>query len=228
MKNFLMRLLRLILGLFLYALGINFTLKANVGYAPWDVFHVGFSRIVGMSIGTTTIITGVVIVLITVILGEKVGLGTILNMLLIGAFLDILLVLQLIPTANNLLLGILMIIVGLFIVAFATYFYISTGFGAGPRDSLMVALTRKTKLPVGICRGTIEFLAVFIGWRLGGMVGIGTVLSALLIGFCVQITFKFLKFDTTKIKHETLAETFRISYKNKDELFLQEESPKNK
>jgi uncharacterized membrane protein YczE len=72
----------------------------------------------------------------------------------------------------------------------------------------MVALTRKTRLPIGICRGIIELIAVFVGWRLGGMLGIGTVISAFAIGFCVQIIFKVLKFDATKIKHETLNRTF--------------------
>ncbi|MFA5564150.1 MAG: hypothetical protein WDA32_08185, partial [Candidatus Caldatribacteriota bacterium] len=94
-----------------------------------------------------------------------------------------------------------------------TYLYIDTGFGAGPRDGLMVALARITKLPIGICRGVIEFMAVVSGWLLGGMVGIGTVLAAFGIGFCVQITFYFLKFDATKVEHETIAYTYRKYFK---------------
>jgi len=97
-----------------------------------------------------------------------------------------------------------MVIIGLFIIALASYFYIEPGFGAGPRDSLMVILTRKTNLPIGICRGTIEFSTAIIGWKLGGMLGIGTIISAFIIGFCVQITFKLLKLDPTKVNHETL------------------------
>jgi uncharacterized membrane protein YczE len=72
----------------------------------------------------------------------------------------------------------------------------------------MVALTRKTGLPIGVCRAAVELTALFFGWRLGGMVGIGTVLSALLIGFCVQLVFKILKFDATLIRHQTLRETY--------------------
>ncbi len=209
MKQFYIRLLRLFCGLFLYAVGIVVTLNANIGYAPWEVFHVGFSKTTGISLGTASIIVGAIILILTILLGEKVGLGTILNMVLIGVFLDVILGLHIIPSTHNFAIGILMLIAGLFIIALASYFYIGSAFGAGPRDSLMVALTRKTRLPVGVCRGTIELLAVFAGWRLGGMFGIGTIISAFAIGFCVQTTFKLLRFDTTKIQHETLGLTYK-------------------
>lgn len=209
MKQFYIRLLRLIVGLFLYSLGIVITIRANIGYAPWEVFHAGLANTVGINIGTASIITGVVIVVAALLLGEKVGLGSILNMILIGLFIDALLSINLIPLADNFVLGIIMLIAGLFVIAFASYFYINSAFGAGPRDSLMVALTRITKLPVGICRGAIEVLAVLAGWRLGGMVGAGTVISALAIGACIQITFKLLKFDAAKVKHETLDQTIK-------------------
>lgn len=210
MKLFIFRLLRLISGLFLYSLGIVTTMNAHIGYAPWDAFHVGIARTAGISIGIASIVVGIVIGVIALLLGEKLGLGTLLNMVLIGVFLDILFKIRLIPVADNPLLGILMMLLGLYIIAFASYFYISSAFGAGPRDSLMIALTRKTKLPVGLCRGTIELLAALVGWSLGGKLGIGTVLSAFSIGFCVQTTFKLLKFDATQVKHETLDKTFRL------------------
>lgn len=209
MVKFSKRFIRLIFGLFLYALGIVMTINANIGYAPWDVFHVGLANSVGLSIGVASILTGVVIVLISWLLGEKLGLGTILNMLLIGVFLDIIMALKVIPKLDHVILGTFMMIGGLFVIALASYFYIGAAFGAGPRDSLMVALTRKTGLSVGICRGSIELMAVVIGWRMGGKLGLGTILSALAIGFCVQMTFKWLKFDATRVKHETLDKTFR-------------------
>lgn len=208
MLKFSKRFIRLIFGLFLYALGIVMTINANIGYAPWDVFHVGLANSVGLSIGVASILTGVVIVFISWLLGEKLGLGTILNMLLIGVFLDMIMALKVIPKLDHVVLGTLMMIGGLFVIALASYFYIGAAFGAGPRDSLMVALTRKTGLSVGICRGSIELLAVVIGWRMGGKLGLGTILSALAIGFCVQMTFKWLKFDATSVKHETLDKTF--------------------
>lgn len=224
MKQFCTRLMRLIFGLFLYAVGIVVTINAHIGYAPWDVFHVGFAKKAGISIGAASIITGVVIVIITALLSEKFGLGTILNMVLIGVFLDILLILKIIPVADSLVVGLVMLIVGLYITALATYFYIGSAFGAGPRDSLMVALTRKTGLPIGVCRGTIELAAVLVGWKLGGMVGIGTVISAFAIGFCIQTTFALLKFDATEINHETLDQTYQMLFGSKKKR-LPEEAP---
>ena len=201
-----MRLLSLIAGLFFCALGFVVTIKANIGYAPWDVFHVGLANTVGLSIGTVSILTGLLIIIVVVILKEKLGLGTILNMILIGLFIDI--VFPHLPLAKNWIIGAVMLISGLFIVAIGSYFYIRAAFGAGPRDSLMIALARRTKFPVGLCRFAIEFLATVIGWLLGGMVGVGTVVSVIAIGFCIQITFRLFRFDVTKVKHETLADTF--------------------
>ena len=98
-------------------------------------------------------------------------------------------------------------LIGLLIISIGTFFYISSGFCAGPRDNLMVAIERKTGLAVGFCRGIIETSAVLTGWLLGGPVGIGTILSAFGISFCIQIVFSIMKFDPTKVKHETLAVT---------------------
>jgi uncharacterized membrane protein YczE len=203
-----------LLGLFLYSLGIVFTINAHIGYSPWDVLHVGLKKTVGMSLGTASILTGLVIVGIVVFLGEKLGLGTILNMILIGIFLDLIIAAKIVPIMDSFILGIIMMIVGLFIISLGSYFYIGSAFGAGPRDSLMVAVTRLTKLPIGTCRGIIELSAVFIGWKLGGMVGVGTIISAFAIGFCVQITFKLLRFTATEVRHETMNETYRLLKKD--------------
>ncbi|MDK2788774.1 MAG: uncharacterized protein PWP07_2019 [Epulopiscium sp.] len=207
MPHYLKRLMKLLLGLFLYALGIVVSMKANLGFAPWEVFHYGLGKTIGLTIGTVSILVGLIICLCAVWMGEKIGLGTILNMILIGVFMDLLLMLSFIPEVNGLFMGIIMIITGLFIISFGSYFYIASGFGAGPRDSLMVALQRKTGLPVGLCRGFLEGTVVLIGWLLGGPVGLGTVLAAFGIGFCIQTVFVIMKFDATSVKHETLNAT---------------------
>ena len=208
MRQYIARLFRLMGGLFLYALGIIFTLKANIGYAPWEVFHVGLSSVTGISLGLITILVGLVVVVITAFLKEKLGLGTILNMVFIGVVIDIINWLNIIPIVTTIVPGIIMLITGLFVIALGSYFYMGSAFGAGPRDGLMVALTRMTKLPIGVCRALIELSVMVIGWLLGGMVGIGTVISVFATGFCIQITFKLLKFDTTKIQHETVDQTY--------------------
>ena len=200
---------KLIFGLFLYALGIVITMKAHLGFAPWEVFHQGVSLTIGLSIGKVSILTGFVICILVFLSGEKLGLGTILNMFLIGIFMDWILESNIIPRMSGFISGIIMMFLGLFIISFASYFYIGSGFGAGPRDSLMVAIERKTGLAVGISRGIIEGSAVFIGWLLGGPVGFGTVIAAFGISFCIQAVFSLLKFKTTLVKHETLGATLQ-------------------
>lgn len=205
--DFFKKLCKLIVGLFLYALGIMVTINANIGYSPWDVFHVGVSKATGLSLGTISISVGFIIVIITSLLGEKFGIGTILNMILIGVFIDIIIKLDFLPVGKSFLQGIAMLLIGLEIIAFATYFYISPGFGAGPRDGLMVALSRKLGLSIGICRSIIEFVAAIGGYFLGGMLGVGTVIAVLSIGFLVQNTFKIIGFDPKAIKHESVKTT---------------------
>ena len=209
MKQFIVRILNLIFGLFLYALGVVLSIRANIGYAPWDVFHAGLAQKTGMSIGIASILTGIVVVGIVLVLGEKIGLGTILNMILIGVFIDLILMSEIIPKQERFIFGLLMLIIGLFVISLGSYFYIKAAFGAGPRDSLMVVLNRKTKLPVGVCRSTIELTVTIIGWFLGGMAGIGTVISVIAIGFFVQLTFYLLKFVPSAVKHETLHRTYK-------------------
>lgn len=194
-------------------------MKANLGYAPWEVFHWGLGKTIGVTIGNVSIITSLFICVIVVLMGEKLGLGTVLNMILIGVSIDALLSLNIIPQMNGLISGIVVMIAGLFIIAFGSYYYIKSGFGAGPRDSLMVVIERKTKLPVGLCRGILEGFVVLTGWILGGPIGIGTVIAAFGISFCIQIVFLLMRFKATSVKHETLNVTLNslkvLIWKNK-------------
>ena len=168
----------------------------------------GLAQRTGISIGTASILVGVVIVGIVLILGEKIGLGTLLNMVLIGVFIDLIFLSNIIPKQETLAFGLLMLTAGLFIISVGSFFYIKAAFGAGPRDSLMVTLNRKTKLPIGVCRSAIELSVTIIGWFLGGMVGIGTVVSVIAIGFCIQLTFALLRFIPSAVQHETLRQTY--------------------
>lgn len=206
MRVFAVRLLNLLLGLALYALGIVVTVWANVGYGPWEVFHMGLADKIGLSLGAASMLAGAAVLVIALAMGETLGLGTFCNIVVIGLFIDFFMSLADIK-AESFFAGIIMLIAGMFIISLGSFFYIRSGFGAGPRDSLMVALTRKTKKPVGLCRSAVELTAAFTGWLMGGMVGAGTVISFLAIGACIQITFALLKFDVKAVKHETVKET---------------------
>lgn len=207
MKREGLRILRLLWGLFLYAVGIVMTVHANLGVAPWDVFHQGLSRQLGVTFGVASIIASVAIVGLAAGMKEHVGFGTLCNMVLIGAFVDVLMLGHVIPEAHTFTSGIVMMIAGLFIVALASFFYMGARYGSGPRDSLMVVLARRTGRPIGLCRAAIEALALICGWLLGGHVGIGTIISALGIGFAVQVVFSLLRFDAEAVEQESFAET---------------------
>jgi uncharacterized membrane protein YczE len=209
MKAVVIRLFRLFFGLFLYAVGIVLTMQAHIGYAPWEVFHAGIAKVMGVQIGTVTILVGLLIGIAVMLFGEPLGLGTVCNMVVIGLFMNILLASGLFAELSNPVLGVVQLIAGLFVISLASYFYISSGFGAGPRDSLMVLLSRKTKFSVGTCRGAIEVGVTAVGFLLGGFLGWGTLLSAVLIGFCIQITFKVLHFDPKKVAHEDFVSSYR-------------------
>lgn len=209
MKNYLTRISKLTLGLFLYALGLVMNIHANIGLAPWEAFGAGVSLKTGITYGNSSIIIGLAILLAVVLfLKEKVGIGTILNILLIGVFIDILQALNIIPYMTNFFLGVLMLIVAQVIISFATYFYIAPGLGCGPRDTLMVGLCKKfPSVPVGAIRGLIEGTVLAIGYMLGAKAGLGTVISVFGIGFTMQIVFNLLRFNLRGVVHESIYET---------------------
>ena len=208
MNEYTRRIFKLNSGLFFVALGIAMTIKAHIGYGPWEVFHAGLAQTFNISMGLASILDGLVIGVIILIAGERIGIGTVLNMVMIGLWID--LILPLLKEQQTFKEGFIFLAMGLFVISYGLYFYMSAGLGAGPCDSLMVALTRLTKLPIGINRGSIEVIVVILGWSLGGMIGPGTVISAIGLGFCIQTTFKLLKFDAIEIKHETIRDTYRF------------------
>jgi hypothetical protein len=207
MTTFSRRFAKLIIGLFIFALGVVMLMKGNVGFAPWDVLNQGLALNTGMTIGIANTVVAIVVCVIAYLLGEMVGIGSLLNMTLIGVFLDLMLAFEIVPQMNTFFSGIMMIVAGLFVISIGSYFYIGSGFGAGPRDALMVAIERKTGITVGAARVIVEGSALLSGWLLGGPVGIGTVVSAFGIGVAIQIVFKVLKFDPARVKHESVAET---------------------
>lgn len=177
------------IGFALFGLSIALTIRANLGTGTWSVFEVALSQITGLTVGTITVIVGFTVLIGALALREKVGWGTLGNILSIGPWLD--LALWLIPSVEkNLILQSAMLLGGVLAQGIASAVYIGVDAGAGPRDSLMLALHRTTKLSLRVARGSVEITVFILGWFLGGPAGIGTAVFALLIGPSVQWAFK--------------------------------------
>jgi uncharacterized membrane protein YczE len=180
------------IGFLLYGLAISLIVRANLGTGTWLVLEVALANMLGIKIGTMTVYMGFAVLIIALALRERVGWGTLGNILSIGPWLN--LFLDLISTVkDNPALQIGMFLLGVLIQGVATAIYIGVDAGAGPRDSLMLAIHRTTGVSIRMARGAIEIVVVLIGWLLGGPLGFGTVIFALLIGPSVQWAFKLFK-----------------------------------
>lgn len=210
MGRYLFRILKLVWGLFIFAIGVVFSINAQIGFAPWDVLHSGFAKQLHITIGLGIILAGIIIVAIVLFFGEPIGLGTIANMLLVGIFTQIISSLNIIPknTGGNMLIGASMMLLGMFLVAYGTYRYVHSGFGAGPRDSLMVIIARKTGWKIGVCRYAVEALVIVLGLLIGGTAGLGTLLGIIFISMSVQFVFKMMRFVPVEVEHENFKDTY--------------------
>jgi uncharacterized protein len=189
------------IGFALFGLSIALTIESNLGTGTWSVFEVALANITGLSVGTITVIVGFSVLILALALREKVGWGTLGNILSIGPWLDLCLWF-LSSIRNNLFLQIAMLLAAVFIQGIASAIYIGVDAGAGPRDSLMLAIHRTTKISLRLARAIIELSVFLLGWLLGGPAGIGTLIFAILIGPAVQWAFKL--FNVKPHKPETI------------------------
>ena len=184
----------LIGGLFIFAVSIICLYEARLGLSPWDALNQGISKHTPLSFGTANIAVGCVILLVAVLLGSRIGAGTVANAVLVGTFVDLLLRIGWVTDLghSSLTVRIGLLAVGIPLMGLATGLYVGAGFGAGPRDSLMLALVRHSGWRVGLVRGCLEASATLAGFLLGGTVGIGTLLYVLAIGPAVEGSFVLL------------------------------------
>ena len=212
LKGYLKRFAVLIFGLMLCACGIALTFNAYMGLSPWDMLFDGlakqFTKLLGFEvmIGTLSQIIGGTILIIDVVLKEKIGFGTLLNVWLIGKFTNIILKYNLFPVPQTMAPRFIVMLLGFIVLGFGIYFYMRAGLGAGPRDSLMIALARRN-LPVSLARNSLEFFAFVVGYIAGGTVGIGTVISVFIIGYILKYVFRLFNYDMTAVKHESVFDT---------------------
>jgi uncharacterized membrane protein YczE len=187
--RFIERLVRCLFGLVLFGFGISMIISAELGAAPWDVFHTGVSEITGVSVGNVVILTGLALLLVWIPLRERPGLGTLLNATVIGIVVDI--TLPWIPDSSLIMTRTLLMLGGVTVIAVGSGFYIGAGLGPGPRDGLMTGLAKRSiggrQISIRVARTAVELLVLCVGIALGGSIGIGTAVFVFTVGPLVQV-----------------------------------------
>jgi uncharacterized membrane protein YczE len=189
------RLAQLYAGLALYGASASMMVLAGLGLDPWDVFHQGLSRAVGLGVGTWAILVGAAVLALWWPLRQRPGLGTASNVVVVGGVMDV--VLALVQPPHALAARVSLVVAGVVLNGVATGAYIGAGLGAGPRDGLTLGVCARTGLPIRAVRTAIELSVLATGWLLGGTVGVGTVAYALAIGPLTHVTIPALSRPVT-------------------------------
>ena len=199
------------ISLFINGLGIYLTIRANIGVSPWDVLNLGVSKTLNISYGNASVSIAFTILLIDILMKEPIGLAMIIDAITVGKAVDFFNWLNLVPNPRTLIGSIIMMIIGLFIIAYTQYTYMYAALGCGPRDTLLVGLKKRIKkIPIGVVSISLLTIVTLTGYLLGGQVGIGTLICAFLAGPIMQFSFESVKFDATKIKHQNISESIKI------------------
>lgn len=192
--GFLLRLVGLVFGLFLCAVGVVLFLESELGLPPWDVLHQGLAEQTGLSFGVANLVISVAVLVLAWRLRAHIGVGTLLNAILIGTFVIALTALAAVDALSEEPLATRVGLIPLALACFGvgSAFYIGAGLGAGPRDSLMLVVARRLGVRIGVARTAIEVTALALGFALGGTAGLGTLVFALGIGPAVELSFWLL------------------------------------
>ena len=210
-KQILISALMAAISLFVNGLGVYLTIHADIGAGPWDVLNLGLSKTFGILYGNASITVSVCILIIDILLHENIGIAMFIDAFTVGKAVDFFEWLDIVPVPKSLPGAILMMLVGLVIMGYTQLAYMKAALGCGPRDTLLVGLSRRMKkIPIGAVSIALLSAATFIGWLLGGPVGIGTILCAFLSGPIMQLAFMSVKFNATEICHQRIRDTVRI------------------
>lgn len=213
-KSILLNMLLAFISLFLNGFGVYLTINTNIGAGPWDVFNLGLSKTFGIIYGNASISVSIAILLIDIAMREPIGIAMFIDAVTVGKAVDLFNYLNLIPEPESIFGGIIMMLIGLVVLNVTLLFYMLASLGCGPRDTLLVGLKRRIhKLSIGTLCVIIHALVTFIGFLLGGPVGIGTLIFAFTNGPILQIVFNIFRFDATKITHQSLFESMKIFFK---------------
>ncbi len=202
---------RIVAGLLVFAFGVHLTIYANIGLAPWDCLGMGIAKHTVLNYGLSMTVMAVVILLIDLLLGERIGFGTIIDALLTGNFVQLFNSLNPFPENHSLWRGVALMLVGFVFMAVGMWIYMKAAQCCGPRDSLLVGLgKRMPKVPIGAVQILMWAVVLLFGWLLGGPVGIGTLIGTVGAGVVMQIVYSWIGFEPRDVKHKSIMEVTRI------------------
>ena len=205
MKLLLKRIIRVVLGLFIFAFGTYLTIVADIGLAPWDSLAMGLSGKTSLSYGTWMTITAVIILFVDILMKEPIGIGTVIDALVVGPFVDFFMAVIPLPYSQHWYTGAVVMFCGFLIMSLGMFFCMGAGLSCGPRDSLLVGLGKRLpKLKIGLVQIIMLIAVALFAFLLGGPIGIGTIEGMLLMGVALQIVFGILKFEPRNVEHEDI------------------------
>ena len=198
-------------GLFIFAIGVYLTIRANIGVAPWDVLNQGLTKRTGFLYGNVMIMVSLTVILLDVLMKEPIGMGMLLDTIVVGKTVDLMNWLDPVSPRQTVWGGVLLLAAGIFLLAVGMRIYMALGLGCGPRDTFLVALCKRfPKLSIGTLNVIMWATVTLIGWFLGGQVGIGTVLSVVLMGPVLQTLCTMTHFNAADVVHQNLLKTLKI------------------
>ena len=210
-RAILLNMLLAAVSLFANGFGIYLAIQANIGVGPWDVLSIGVSKTLGILYGTASVAISFAILAVDVLLREPIGLAMFIDAIVVGKTVDFFNYLDLVQPCSSLLSGVVMMLLGLVILAYTQYFYMSAALGCGPRDTLLVGLAKRfQRIPIGAVSIALLSGVTLAGWLLGGPVGVGTLIFAFCMGPIMQFAFHTVRFDATAIRHQHLLESLRV------------------
>ena len=198
-------------SLFVNGFGVYMTIQANIGAGPWDVLNLGLAKSLGILYGTASVAISYAILGIDIALREPIGIAMFIDAFVVGKSVDLFNRIGVIPECSSPATGIPVMLIGLVIMAYTQFTYMSAALGCGPRDTLLVALAKRArKIPIGLVSIALLGTATYVGWLLGGPVGIGTLICAFATGPIMQMAFSTVKFDATGVHHQHLSDSVKV------------------
>lgn len=212
--NYSKRFIRLFIAMPVFAFGAALSIQSGIGVNAWDTFALGVANVLPLSYGTVVLLAGIAVLIIDLFMKQAIGIGTLLDIFVIGKTTDLILSLGIIPAIESLPIAIICLVISLFIQSYGVYLYSSAALSVGPRDAMMIAIAKKfNHISIGVIKGVIEGTVFIIGLLLGAPVGIGTIISVFGIGFILQFTLKIFKFDLRNVEQENIMQTSSKLYK---------------